>query len=123
MTMTAMDMVKAAKADIKEISLTEARQMLQSGSIALDVREQVEFDAGHVPGSFHISRGTLEFMIGTHPEFEDKARSIIVYCKSGGRSALATATLQKMGYSNVYSMAGGFDAWSEGSTVPPEIVA
>ena len=123
MTLTVVDMVEAAKAEIREVSVSEAKTMFAEHSIALDVREKLEFDAGHVPGAFHISRGLLEFMITTHPEFTDKTRPIVVYCKSGGRSALATAALQKMGYSQVVSMAGGFDEWSQGSAVPPETAA
>jgi rhodanese-related sulfurtransferase len=57
----------------------------------------------------------LEFSIETHPDFQDKTRPIVVYCKSGGRSALATATLQQLGFTNVYSMIGGYDAWSAAS--------
>lgn len=123
MSITAMDMVKAAKSEIKEISVSEAKQMLHNDSLALDVREKVEFDAGHVPGAIHISRGMLEFMLASHPEMQDKSRSLVVYCKTGGRSALATATIQKMGYNNAVSMAGGFDAWSEGEVIPPETAA
>ncbi len=65
----------------------------------------------------------LEFTIGNHSHFTDKHTSIIVYCKSGGRSPLATATLQQLGFNNVYSMLGGFDQWSIGLDIPPETQA
>jgi len=123
MAQTAMDMVKAAKALITEINVTQANELLKSGSIAIDVRELLEYETGHIPNACHISRGMLEFMIGNHPEFQDKTRSIVVYCKSGGRSALATATLQQLGFTNIHSMLGGFDLWSEGSDIPPETQA
>lgn len=114
MAQTIMDLVQAAKAEITEISASQADDMLASGSIAIDVRELAEYDSGHVSNARHLSRGMLEFMIGGHPDFQDKATSIIVYCKSGGRSALATVSLQKLGFTNVHSVMGGFDMWSAG---------
>lgn len=111
MAKTAMDLVQASKAVIQEVSVSQAEQMLADDAIALDVRDKPEFETGHIDGAENISRGTLEFMIGNHPEFEDKTRSIVVVCKSGGRAAMATATLQQLGYSNVVSMIGGYDAW------------
>lgn len=123
MTKTAMDLVQAAKATITEISVDQANSLLANDSIALDVRELLEYETGHIPNARHISRGMLEFMINNHPDFQDKSKSIVVYCKSGGRSALATATLQQLGFTKVHSMLGGFDAWSEGSDIPPETKA
>lgn len=113
MSVTAMDLVQAAKAVINEVTVEQAQKMFVDGSFALDVREQFEFDAGHIPHAKHISRGMLEFKIVGYPEFEDLSQSIIVYCKTGGRSALATETLMKLGFTNVSSMIGGFEAWSE----------
>lgn len=114
MAKTAMDLVQAAKAGIREVSVSQAQQMLGDDSIALDVREPAEFDAGHIDDARHIPRGMLEFVITSHPDFQDKTRSIVVYCKSGGRAALATATLQQLGFSNAVSIIGGFDAWQAG---------
>lgn len=111
MTITVMDLVKTAKQTIVEIDTVQANRMLASNSIALDVRELLEFEAGHIHNARHISRGMLEFMIESHPDFQDKNTSIIVYCKSGGRSALATATLIQLGYTNIFSMMGGFVEW------------
>lgn len=112
MTKSAMDLVQLAKAAITEVTIPQANELLAAGSVPLDVRELQEFEAGHIPNARHISRGMLEFMITSHPDFEDKSTSIIVYCKSGGRSALATATLQHLGFTNVKSMLGGFDKWN-----------
>ena len=123
MSISTIDMVVAAKASITEITINQANTMLAEGSTALDVRELLEYETGHIPNALHISRGMLEFMIVKHPDFQEKSSSIVLYCKSGGRSALATATLQQMGFNNIYSMAGGFDAWSEGSDIPPETQA
>ncbi|MBL1321916.1 MAG: rhodanese-like domain-containing protein [Methylophaga sp.] len=123
MTQTTMDLVNAAKAVITEITVQQANELLATGSIPMDVRELLEYETGHIPNARHISRGMLEFMIGNHPDFQDKSTPIVVYCKSGGRSALATATLQHLGFSNVHSMLGGFDAWSEGTDIPPQTKA
>ena len=111
MAQTTMDLVQAAKAVISEVTIEQANNMLAQGSIALDVRELLEHEMASIPHAHHISRGLLEFMIEGHPTFQNKAAEIVVYCKSGGRSALATATLQQLGFSNVYSMIGGFDQW------------
>lgn len=113
MTLSAFDLVNAAKVIIEEVSVEEAKFMLKDDSIALDVRERVEFESGHITDAHHISRGILEFKIADHPDFQDLDRSIIIYCKTGGRSALATVALQQLGYLNVYSLAGGFDAWQQ----------
>tara|TARA_R110001606_G_scaffold395190_2_gene566944 strand:+ start:18781 stop:19152 length:372 start_codon:yes stop_codon:yes gene_type:complete len=123
MAQSAMDLVQAAKANITEITIPQANTLFVAGSIPLDVRELLEYETGHIPNARHISRGMLEFKIATHPDFQDKAASIVVYCKSGGRSALATETLQQLGFSNVQSMLGGFDSWSEGMVIPPETSA
>ncbi len=115
MAKTASDLIQAAKASIQQVSVSQSQQMLDDDSIALDVREPEEFAKGHIADARHIPRGMLELSIETHPDFQDKTRPIVVYCKSGGRSALATATLQQLGFTNVYSMIGGYDAWSAAS--------
>jgi rhodanese-related sulfurtransferase len=114
MTLTAMDLVAQAKQHIVEIDIDDAKNSL-GASLILDVREPMEYAAGHLPGAFNIPRGVLEFKIGSHPDFQDRQDAhIIVYCQSGGRSALATEALNKMGFNNTVSMAGGFKAWIEG---------
>jgi rhodanese-related sulfurtransferase len=123
MALTALDLVQQAKQQITEVSTEEAQSMLEAGAILIDVREKMEFDTGHIPGALHLSRGMLEFQVASKPELKDKTVNIVVYCKSGGRSALATATLNKMGYINAKSMMGGFDAWSAGMFIPPETQA
>ncbi|MFI3157982.1 MAG: rhodanese-like domain-containing protein [Methylococcaceae bacterium] len=113
MTLTVMDIVAQAKQNIVEIDIDAAKNTLET-SLVLDVREPAEYAAGHLPGAFNIARGVLEFKIGSHPDFQDKQDApIIVYCQSGGRSALAAEVLNKMGFNNAVSMAGGFKAWTE----------
>ena len=113
MVMTAMDLVANAKQNITEISVAEAKKALSSHLI-IDVREPAEFAAGQIANAVNIPRGVLEFQINNHPDFTGQhAAKIIVCCQSGGRSALATESLYKLGYTNAVSLAGGYKAWSE----------
>lgn len=113
MALTAMEMVANAKQQIKEVDTATAKDQLQS-SLILDVREPAEYAAGHLPGAINIPRGVLEFKIDATPEFQGKRQeSIVVYCQTGGRSALAALALNQLGYTQAVSMAGGFKAWSE----------
>jgi rhodanese-related sulfurtransferase len=77
--------------------------------LLIDVREDTEWQAGHAASAIHIGRGTLES--GIERAAPDKAQRVVLYCRSGSRSALAADTLQKMGYSNVFSLAGGFTGY------------
>jgi rhodanese-related sulfurtransferase len=105
-------MVAAAKAEITEITVADAKGLLdQGGYLFIDVREPNETAMGTIPGAVAIPRGLLEFRIAG--EAPDKNGKIVVYCKSGGRSALATQTLGKMGYTAAVSMNGGWGAWEE----------
>jgi rhodanese-related sulfurtransferase len=109
---TAQELVAAAKADIKEVSLDDAENAVLLGSLVLDVREESEFLQGCIGGAVNIPRGLLEFTLSADEALHDRSRPIVVYCKGGGRAALAAKTLQEMGYVSVQSIAGGFDAWA-----------
>src|SRR5256714_13053252 len=103
-------LVSEAKKHVTEISPEEAANKLQNKeAIIVDVREKDEWDEGHIPGATHLSRGTIELDI--EEKVPDQNAMIICHCGGGGRSALAADTLQKMGYQNVRSMAGGLKAW------------
>jgi rhodanese-related sulfurtransferase len=108
---TAHDLVNAAKARIQEIPLNLSEEYIRSVDLLIDVREADEYNAGHLPGAVFIPRGMLEFKLSATPELTPRDLNIAVYCKTGGRSALAALTLQDMGYLNVKSISGGFDAW------------
>jgi len=113
MSLTAQDLVAAAKKNITEVSLPKAKTLLND-ALVLDVREPGEHKAGCLPGAVNIPRGVLEFKIDSHPQFKDKNETdILVYCKTGGRGALATEALTKLGYRNAVNLAGGFTAWQE----------
>jgi rhodanese-related sulfurtransferase len=103
-------LVSEAKKKITEISPTEAAAKSKSGEAAIvDVREKDEWDEEHIPNAIHMSRGTIELDI--EEKIPDLNALIVCHCGGGGRSALAAQSLQKMGYKNVRSMAGGFKAW------------
>lgn len=112
MSVTAQELVSAAKQQITEIDVATAQKRLNN--LLLDVREPAEFAAGHLPGAVNIPRGLLEFKIDSHPDFQGRQQAdIVVYCQTGGRSALATQVLNQLGYGGAVSMAGGFKAWTE----------
>lgn len=98
-----------AKTRIKEVSPAEAATQQQVGALIIDVRESQEFVSAHIEGALHLSRGVLELQI--EQVAPDTHTPIICYCGGGNRSALAVDNLQKMGYTNVVSLAGGFTAW------------
>lgn len=103
-------LVADAKKNITEISPQDAAEKSKSGdAIIVDVREKDEWDEEHIPDAVNLSRGTIELDI--EEKVPDINAMIICHCGGGGRSALAADSLQKMGYKNVRSMAGGFRAW------------
>jgi rhodanese-related sulfurtransferase len=103
--------VEDAKSRIREIKLMDVRDRMAGGATLVDVREDNEWDAGHAKGSKHLGRGIIERDIVR--EVPDKDAELILYCVGGYRSALAADSLQRMGYTNVLSMAGGWHAWEE----------
>ena len=106
-------LVAEAKKQITEISPTEARQQVDGGeAVLIDVREESDWQQGHAQGAKHLSRGVIELEI--EEQIPDPRTPIICYCGGGSRSALVAESLQKMGYENVRSMAGGLRAWKEG---------
>jgi rhodanese-related sulfurtransferase len=109
---TAHDLVAAAKSRVQEISITAAEAAIRDADVLVDVREADEFAAGHIPGAVHFSRGMLEFKFSANPALQSRDVKVVLYCKTSGRAALAAAALHEMGYLNVQSIAGGFDAWS-----------
>ena len=100
-----------AKSRIREVSAAEASQEQAKGAVLIDVRESDEYAKGHANGAIHLSKGVVELRI--EDAVADTSTPIICYCGGGSRSALAADNLQKMGYTNVASMAGGFRAWMQ----------
>jgi rhodanese-related sulfurtransferase len=104
-------LVADAKTRIREVTVDEARQQQQQGAVLIDVREADDFAKNHAAGALGLSKGVLELKIEEHvPEVD---APILCYCGGGSRSALAAENLQRMGYQNVASVAGGFRAWQQ----------
>ena len=108
---TAHDLVMQAKNSICEVALDEAEQAIREADVLIDVREADEFASGHLPGAILVPRGVLEFRLSSTPALEPRDLKVVLYCKTSGRAALAARAMQEMGYLNVQSIAGGFDAW------------
>ena len=105
-------LVTEAKKNITEISPGDAQQQTERGdAVLIDVREEEDWREDHAKGAKHLSRGIIELEI--EEQVPDLKTPIICYCGGGSRSALVTESLQKMGYENVRSIAGGFRAWKE----------
>ena len=105
-------LVADAKEKITEISPDDARAQAESGqALLIDVREETDWREAHAQGAKHLERGIIELEI--EEQVPDLKQPIICYCGGGSRSALVAESLQKMGYENVRSLAGGFRAWKE----------
>ncbi len=104
-----LKIVEDAKAHVREISIEDTKRRMERGARVIDVREDREWEAGHVRGAEHLGKGVIERDIEN--VVPDKNADVILYCGGGFRSALATESLQKMGYRNVLSMAGGWRGW------------
>jgi rhodanese-related sulfurtransferase len=116
-----LKLVDDAKRRIREVTVAETQKRTADNPSAklIDVREDTEWQAGHAAGAVHLGKGIIERDIeSTVP---DKATELILYCGGGYRSALAADVLQRMGYANVFSMAGGWKAWKEsGGKIEPD---
>lgn len=108
---TAHDLVAAAKIRVQEIAVQDAEPAIRDADLLLDVREADEYAAGHLSGATHIPRGLLEFKFSSTPALQPRDLKIVLYCKTSGRAALSAVSLHEMGYLNVQSIAGGYDAW------------
>lgn len=115
------DLLQRVRAEIQEIGVTAAAQLLGNGEppVFLDVREREEWDEGHIPGAVHIPRGSLESRVES--ALPDRSTPIVVYCASGARSAFAAKTLEELGYTSVVNLAGGIVEWKRSGL--PTVVA
>ena len=108
-----LKLVKDAKSRVREIDFREVKRRLDAREkmVLVDVREDAEWARGHLPGAMHLGKGVIERDV--ERDFPDKDDVLVLYCGGGYRSALAGDSLQKMGYTNVISMEGGWHAWVE----------
>lgn len=116
-----LNVVQDARSRIQECNVGHVQQKLANGEkfLLIDVREDHEWHAGHIPGAVHLGKGIIERDIEVLAP--DLQHPLVLYCGGGYRSALAADILQKMGYTQVLSMDGGFRGWTEagGATVKP----
>jgi sulfur-carrier protein adenylyltransferase/sulfurtransferase len=109
MSKTYSQLLREVKASIREVDNAGAQQLADEGALVVDVRETSEWQEGHVVGAVHVPRGHLESKIeATAP---DRERTLVLYCAAGNRSALAARQLAEMGYTDLVSLAGGFQGW------------
>ncbi|MDH5544592.1 MAG: rhodanese-like domain-containing protein [Gammaproteobacteria bacterium] len=127
MSKTLMDYVNAAREAVSHLGCDQLQDFLETKPdlLVVDVREESEYAAGHIPGAILVPRGILEgaadLNYGKRDQIlsEARKRPIVVYCATGGRSAMAALTLIEMGYAEVYNLAGGFVNW-EADDLPVE---
>ncbi|WP_447939261.1 rhodanese-like domain-containing protein [Pseudoxanthomonas mexicana] len=121
MARTVQDLVIEARSRIQEIAPDQLAA--QDDCVLIDVREPAEYVQGHLPGAINLPRGVLEFQIHAHPAMACTSsealavadRELVLYCLTGGRSALAADSLQALGFTRVRSLAGGLTAWRNAS--------
>lgn len=111
MLINAESLVKQVAQNINEVNVEQLSQLLATEVCLVDVREPNEYAQSAIAGMVNMPRGLLEFQIANHPKLQDENTPIYLICRSGGRSALAAESLERMGYKSVYSVAGGMMAW------------
>lgn len=107
-----LQIVDEAKSRVRQCTVEDVRRRMQQGETLtlVDVREQSEYAAGHLPDAVHLGKGVIERDVESR--FPDPAKELVLYCGGGFRSALAADNLQRMGYTNVVSMDGGWRDWT-----------
>ena len=118
--LSAADIVADARSQIREVAPQAFSECPQT-RILIDVREPAEFDTGHLAGAVNIPRGVIEFQVDAHPAVANvsdpalshKEQPLVLYCRTGGRAALAALSLQRMGFSDVTSIEGGITGWTD----------
>ncbi len=118
---TIHDLVAEARSRIREITAADLVELQRAGSPVVDIREPDEFADGHIPGAVNIPRGLLEFEVDGHPAvnyqtaeaLSHRERPVVLYCLSGGRSALAAEALKRLGFASPVSLAGGILHWAD----------
>jgi molybdopterin/thiamine biosynthesis adenylyltransferase/rhodanese-related sulfurtransferase len=120
---TFKELFRQVRSGVREVSVDEARGLVDAGAALVDVREAEEWQLGHVPGAVHVPRGFLELRI--EEKVPDREHPVVLYCAGGTRSALAARSLAEMGYTNTVSLAGGFTRWTAagGAVAVPRVLS
>src|SRR5438067_7330666 len=106
------ELLKETKSQIREVDTAGAAEAIaRPGTVVLDVREPDEYEQGAIPNAVHLPRGHLESKVES--QITDRSAPVVIHCASGVRSAFAAKTLQDLGYTDVVSMAGGFNKWKD----------
>lgn len=116
---SAHGLVTEAKARAHGIALQDATAAILNAEMLIDVRQADELHAGHIPGAINIPRSLLEFKLSNDPQLSARDLKRLLNCKNSGRSALAVCSLGEMGYLQVQSISGGFEAWSAAAKPVP----
>ncbi len=104
------ELLQQVRAEVDEVDAVRARELIEAGDpVIVDIREQDEWDEGHIPGAIHIPRGHLESRI--EAKAPDRGRTVLLYCAAGNRSVFAAKSLEELGYDEPVSLAGGFTDW------------
>ncbi|KFZ28840.1 sulfurtransferase [Pseudidiomarina atlantica] len=119
--LSSQELCATAKANVKEVDVEQLQAAIAEGARVIDVREPAEYAAGHIRQAVNMPRGVLEMQLNQHPDvagYDDALQRIAeqplyLICRSGGRSALAAESLERMGFTNVFSVDGGMQAWEE----------
>ena len=111
-----MQRVAEAKSKITEITIVDLIDSDKSKQVIIDVREAHELSVGTVLNAINVPRGMIEFEVMKHCEEDGCHTELVLYCKTGGRAALACEALQDLGFTNVRSLAGGYEAWNKHNT-------
>lgn len=108
-----LQLVESVRVNVRECTVQDVNERMQRGETfhLIDVREDHEWQKGHLPGAQHLGRGIIERDV--EARFPDPDEELVLYCGGGFRSALAAESLQKMGYTNVLSMDGGYRGWTD----------
>jgi len=121
MVIDAKKLCQTAKNNVNEVTTEQLQHALRDGARIIDVREPAEYTQGHIREAVNMPRGVLEMQLNQHPDvagYDDSLERIAekplyLICRTGGRSALAAESLQRMGFEQVYSVDGGMNAWQE----------
>ena len=109
---TYQDLVAEARSHVQLVPVDQVEEAIAQAEVLIDVREESEYAAGHIPGAVHMSRGVVEARLSMAPQYQKPETRIALYCRTDARATLVAYSLQRMGYVAVQVLTGGFEVWS-----------